>query len=291
MLAGHARSGSSTWQGSSPTKSIEPTKPPSPEVLAKPTVKLPSSNFVADYSGSNFRSAFKATIDPSGIKPVSTLPQGFCGRAIERYPSGETYVGDYADGKRHGSGTFSDYEGDMLSCFVAGQPRNEGTLLKSKGDSHKFQGAVRTYDGKKDDDITMAEAAKITKNIGMAMPVRPSAGVNFRWAKAFTSPLEGKVRSQASSDVAVSQPPSDFLARLDAAEERDDERIRSPKAAASTSEVAASPTKQPAKSPARAAGKSVSPPARRNGKPADSGGAAGKRKKSHRPAEFSAGFE
>ena len=290
MLAGHARSGSGTWQGSSPTKTIEPTKPPSPEVLAKPTVKLPSSNFVADYSGSNFRSAFKATIDPTGLKPVASFPQGFCGRAIERYPSGETYVGEYADGRRHGTGTFSGYEGDMISCFTAGQPRSEGTLLKAKGDSHKFQGAVRTFDGKLDDEITMSEAAKITKNIGMAMPMKPTAGVNFRWATAFTPPVDGKARTQPGTEEGAPQGSGDFLARLDAAEERDDERLRSPKASPKATAAGVAQAVLPSRSPTKAAGKVSSPPARRSGK-ADSAGAAGKRKKSHRPAEFSAGFE
>ena len=67
-----------------------PLKPPSPEVLAKPGAKLPSSNFVADYSGSAAsKLPFKATMEQGRLRLVTQLPQGYSGMAAERYPTGE----------------------------------------------------------------------------------------------------------------------------------------------------------------------------------------------------------
>ena len=49
---------------------------------------MPSSNFVADYSGTG-AGAFKATLQQGRMHVVSNFEQGFGGLAAERYPTGE----------------------------------------------------------------------------------------------------------------------------------------------------------------------------------------------------------
>ena len=66
---------------------------------------------------------------------------------------------------------------------------------------------MRTHDGKPDDHISMVDAQKIAKNIGLTVP------------RTLSSAAGAKVRSRAVAESAEERP--DFLTRLAEAEGRD----------------------------------------------------------------------
>jgi len=206
MLAGVARSGSGAWQGGSlGTSPPKPIRPPSPEVLAKPPVQFPSSNFSVDYSVQSPDSPFKALLDHGEPKVVVSFPQGFSGSAMERYPSGEAYVGYYADARRHGRGVFLDPEGGtLLSSFEVGKPILEGTRVLADPRSEQLVAAVRTYEGKPDGLITLDEAGAIAKNVGLPMPKKHTSLACTPSPKSKRSPKSAGSPSSGG----------DFLARL-----------------------------------------------------------------------------
>jgi hypothetical protein len=76
------------WQGSNDRVAPPPLKEPSPSLLSQPGPAMPSSNFIADYSGDK-ATAFKAALQQGRLHVVSNFEQGFGGLAAERYPSGE----------------------------------------------------------------------------------------------------------------------------------------------------------------------------------------------------------
>lgn len=196
------------WQGSGLNGvTPEPLQPPSPECQRSPPVKLPTSSFVAEYGESHKRGPMKATFENGRLRLVNTFAQGFSGTGMERYPTGETYVGDYVDARRHGRGTFSDHDSRLLSLFEAGQPRHEGTKLRADPASEKLVVATRTHDGKPDGQISLGDAQKIAKNIGLTVP------------RTLTSAAGAKVQSRAVAESADERP--DFLTRLAEAEGRD----------------------------------------------------------------------
>ena len=49
------------------------------------------------------------------LRVYANWPEGFAGRGVERFPNGETYVGDFGDGLREGRGSFIDASGNVLS--------------------------------------------------------------------------------------------------------------------------------------------------------------------------------
>jgi hypothetical protein len=303
MLAGVARSGSATWQGNASNfEPPSPRQPPSPENLAKPAVKLPSSNFIADYGGSNFRGPFKATIEQGRVNVVAQLPQGFTGYAAERYPTGEMYVGEFVDARREGRGTYSDYEGQLLSYFQAGDPRYEGARVMADPETQKVKDLLRTHDGRTDDHISRDEARAIVGAIGLPLPEGRVGAATRKMGReemlglgqGATPPAGSRARAAPSifGEAAAPAPAApDFLSRLAAVEVREDARQaselseftafdvelhgtdRTPPAAA----AAPPPARSPAKSPTRAAG-------RRSMRGGDAG-AAGRKPRKERSAE------
>ena len=142
MLAGHLRSGGSEWQhGGLLLGKPTPLQPPSEACVARKGAAMPSSNLLVDYSAE--LGAFKVEQERGRVRVVSTFQQGFGGVGAERYPTGESYIGTYADAKRAGKGTFIDSDGaTMLSVFKAGRAVGEGAKRTAGGD------LMRTHDGK-----------------------------------------------------------------------------------------------------------------------------------------------
>lgn len=147
--------------------SPEPSRPPSPECARKPEPKLPRSELLIEYKLSSFvsenRGALRCTIEQGRVKCVRTrqdisvvvcrcrcvsavaahslfvracaiirslvanFRQGFCGRGAERYPSGAIYVGDYLGAKRHGRGTLTNADGQlMVTWWKDNRAKGEG---------------------------------------------------------------------------------------------------------------------------------------------------------------------
>lgn len=227
MLSGAARSSSATWQGHALSAARPtPLKEPSGEVLAKPPCKLPSSSFEADYSGRGV-GGFKMTIEQGRTKVVASFPQGFTGTGVEKYPSGERYIGEYVDGRRHGRGKLSDDEGDLLSMFREGHADLEGTKIMA---DKAAQAAVRTYNGNADGACNLDEAHAIAKNLGLRVPGQASAAAR---SPPTASKLRSRVGAVAASSALASGDAShkNFLARLKQAEARDAEKARGSPAA------------------------------------------------------------
>lgn len=257
MLSGHARTASATWQGHAlDWTPPAPLKPPSAQVLAKPPLKMPNSSFQADYGGNKaFRDgAFKMIVDNGRTRVVSTFPQGFSGTAVERYPSGERYIGDFADGRRHGRGKFTDSEGHLLSFFQHGQPKYEGTKILFDADATPT-GYTRTYDGRTDGTIPMDEARAIAANVGLRL--REFIETNGKGLQTTSSPAAtSKIRSRllrAGTVNAFANPTSgtlqiSFLSRLKEAEARDEEKSAMPKSRAGLRNDAGKPA-PPTRSP------------------------------------------
>ena len=191
MLASVARSGSASWQGGAlGAPPPAPTKPPSPECLAKPAVRLPTSNFGVDYSDERPTSPFKAVLNGDDVQLVTSWPQGYAGPAIERYPTGESYVGSIADARRHGRGTFMDNEGGtLLSYFENGQPTHEGTRVLADPRSEQLVAALRVHSGKPDGLIDLKEAGTIAKNLGLPMPSKAQCAARPRLTRARLLPI------------------------------------------------------------------------------------------------------
>ena len=75
------------WQGGAPFEErASPLKPPSPELVEKADVKMPSSLFVADYQGPHPPRSLKALEQQGKVHLVSNFPQGFYGKGVEKYP-------------------------------------------------------------------------------------------------------------------------------------------------------------------------------------------------------------
>jgi len=104
--------------------------PPTAQVQDAPPKQMPSSNFLADYSGDELKS-FKANLDQGRVRIVPAFQQGFNGRGAERYETGETYVGEFVNARRHGTGTYSDAESVMVGWFKSGRPIGEGARQQS----------------------------------------------------------------------------------------------------------------------------------------------------------------
>jgi len=223
------------WQGREVEGPPEPLQPPSPEVLSKSHVKMPSTAFEARYDSQDLPNGFKVEDDQGRIRVVSNFRQGFTGRAVERYPSGETYTGDFVDARRHGRGQFMDADGDglMVSHFKKGRPVGEGTKFHQPWTNPS---ATRTFDGKEGASIPMKEASKIIKNLKttstIPVPVAQGFSAAVRAAKASTPPPKPKHRPKVEyvseskgafkpSTVEAFKPqPDAFLAKLEAAEQK-----------------------------------------------------------------------
>lgn len=174
QMASQSQSGGYMWQ---PTglMSPEPTRPPSPECERKPEVKMPHCDIV-DYRlasvGTKQKGPFKAAVEQGRVKVVPNWRQGFNGRGTERYENGSVYVGEYMGAKRHGRGTMTTKDGNlMVSFWKNNRPFGEGA--KWSPDHSK---AVRTYNGKEDDDIELGEAGAISARLGLPCPGGWSGG-------------------------------------------------------------------------------------------------------------------
>jgi len=199
------------WQGREVEGPPEPLQPPSPEVLSKSHVKMPSTAFEARYDSQDLPNGFKVEDDQGRIRVVSNFRQGFTGRAVERYPSGETYTGDFVDARRHGRGQFMDADGDglMVSHFKKGRPVGEGTKFHQPWTNPS---ATRTFDGKEGASIPMKEASKIIKNLKttstIPVPVAQGFSAAVRAAKASTPPPKPKHRhTPRGSDASINYTP------------------------------------------------------------------------------------
>lgn len=219
MLSGSMLSGSHAWQaGPSFDGPAEPVKPPSPEVLKQRVASLPSSNFVADYSVAN--GTFKMQEEQSGLRMVTNFSQGFAGRGAERYPTGETYVGDYGGARRNGHGTYTNSSGKLLSCFHQGGPKGEGVKLDASGQ------LVRTHNGVPDGAIDRDEADQIAKN-GKLPPPPSSWGYSpvaqSKRKAPLPKPPPPPPTDYTTEAKAAYQGNDHFLQKLHAAEKADEE--------------------------------------------------------------------
>ena len=116
--------------------------------------------------GTKQKGPFKAAVEQGRVKVVSNWRQGFNGRGAERYQNGSVYVGEYQDAKRHGRGTMTTKDGDlMVSFWKNNRPFGEGA--KWSADHSR---AVRTYNGKEDDNIELGEAGTISARLGLPCP-------------------------------------------------------------------------------------------------------------------------
>ena len=234
MMSHMTRSGGCMWQGREVGDTPAPLVAPTADTLAKKKPGMPSSMFEARYDQEDgLPGAFKVVDDQGRIRVVTNFKQGYSGRAVERYPSGETYMGEYRDAKRHGRGQFTDAESDSLlvSYFQKGKPVAEGTKLFQPWTNPT---AVRTYDGKDGPSIPLDESTKIIKNLRSSpqIPVPVSTGFSaaLKVAKAVTPPPKPKYKNEymteqqalfkaAAESTKSSPPPRDaFLAKLEAAE-------------------------------------------------------------------------
>jgi len=216
MLAGHLRSGAGMWEPEGARAANHPpvTGPPAEGVVDNPPIQLPTSNFLADYAGDELN-AFKANLDQGRVRITSAFRQGFSGLAAERYPTGETYVGEFVNARRHGTGTYSDAEAVMVSWFKAGRPTGEGVKIQSPWDEGEFS-QVSTFKGKDDKPITDGQAAQITKNIG-STAVHPS--YHFMGVTPPKTRVKPTYETEATAHfkanaVSPPQPKQDFLERL-----------------------------------------------------------------------------
>ena len=122
--------------------------------------------------GAKQKGAFKAAVEQGRVKIVSNWRQGFNGRGAERFQNGSVYVGEYQDAKRHGRGTMTTKDGDlMVSFWKNNRPFGEG----AKWSADHAQ-AVRTYNGKDDDSIELGEAGAISARLGLPCPGGWSGG-------------------------------------------------------------------------------------------------------------------
>jgi len=214
------------WQTGAPfegTAGPNPAlKPPSEEVLAQKTAPLPSTNFMADYADNTAPRALKVEDDQGRVRVVSNFKQGFNGKGAERYESGETYVGEFANAKRHGRGTYIDEDGSQLvSLFNKGNPFGEGAKVMPGGE------LMRTHGGKVDGAISMEDAVEIAKHSLLPPPPEnwsPAPQPRKREPLPKPAPTDYTTTAQAQMSALavdyVTQPlPRDaFLAKLEAAE-------------------------------------------------------------------------
>ena len=223
MLASATRSQGSMWGPSRNKAELAPLRPPSEAAKGKKPVALPSSSFTADYNCSAAElGAYKIENDQGRLRVVSNFKQGFSGQGVERYPDGQTYVGDYIEAKRNGTGTFIESNGDaMVSRFFEGKPVGEGAIFNP---SLGLSTVTRTHQGKRDDTVSVKEGAAIAKHIGVAIPTgfvvakTPPAATKKREPVSYDTEA---TRSYQSQDVHTLPPRDAFLQKLEAAEERD----------------------------------------------------------------------
>lgn len=221
MLAGHLRSGAGMWQGEG-SRFEERNRvmgQPSPEVTDKAPVQMPSSNFLADYSGTDLSAGFKANLDQGKVRVASSFQQGFQGRAVERYPSGETYVGEYVGGRRQGAGAFTDNDGYlMVSYFKAGRPVGEGVKLKSAAsEDWESKQAVLVQQGKEDGSLTGQQAKAISKGIALGSGHKEFAHMGVSPPQATRTKPSYETETKAHFTNKGASPPvpkEDFLTRL-----------------------------------------------------------------------------
>ena len=169
-MSSQSRGSGYMWQPKGwPEESASPKRPPSPECEAKPELYVPHQDIV-DYRLANTSAKqegpFKAAVEQGRVRLVSQWRQGFHGRGAERYQNGSIYVGEYQDARRHGRGTITTADGSlMVSFWKANRPFGEGAKWNADHTS-----AIRTYNGKEDDQIELSEAGAISARLGLPCP-------------------------------------------------------------------------------------------------------------------------
>ena len=209
MFSHATLAGGCMWQGREEGPVPEPLWPVSEDLKMQTAVLVPSSQFEARYDEHAPIRTFKIENDQGRVRVVSNFRQGFTGRAAERYPSGETFLGDFRDAKRHGRGQLMTAKADsmLISHFRKGRPVGEGTKLTSQPRSPPT--AARTYDGKVGPSIPMSEASRIVANLRMDASTLPSSSgfsAAIKAARATTPPPKPKYR-----------PPTEYVSTLSAA--------------------------------------------------------------------------
>ena len=211
MLASSYGSGQTgSWQRMpfSLTEAPMPLRPPTNAVAMSQRAQMPSSNYSLDY-GLGYGRELKIAEEQGRTRVVSSFAQGFCGRAVERYGTGETYVGSFANGRRHGHGMYVDRNGDrMVSFFKAGAPVGEGVLLPKKMASTE-RGFVRTFEGRADDAIGSGEAVAIAQNLRVSSPER-MIGIPAAPKPPLTPTTPPIASKQAARAWRAAQPTSSF---------------------------------------------------------------------------------
>jgi len=118
------------------------------------------------YAAATQHKPFRACMDRSVIRPVANWPQGFEGRGVERYESGEVYIGEYMGGERGGRGVFRHTNGQtLITAWRHNAPTGEG--VQWAGDGKK---AAHMKDGRPVKAITLEEAGAISHRLGVALP-------------------------------------------------------------------------------------------------------------------------
>lgn len=198
-----------------PTARPDPLRPASAAQIAalalppRDRETLPSSSFVADYGHMRAPRGhplpFKVSDENGRLRVVSNFSQGFSGRGVERYANGATYVGDFANARRHGRGTYTESSGSMLvSFFEGGAPRGEGARRNADG------GLVRTFAGANSArPLSAREARMVTDNLNMrpiprAVTPPPARKVRERVKPKPPSPIDYTTEARRSFASGVS---------------------------------------------------------------------------------------
>jgi hypothetical protein len=156
------------FRGAPGSPESRPPRPPSPECRRAPAPVLPTSH-VNDYRGALAapqQGGFKCIVQAGRVQLVPAFPQGYNGVAVERYATGETYVGQVSGARREGPGTYREADGRaMLSFWRGNKPVSEGARW-----STDRRAAHRVFDGKPDGSIALKEAGGIAKRLGLPCP-------------------------------------------------------------------------------------------------------------------------
>lgn len=220
MAPGSSASG---WQPSTPfvARSHSASALPSREALQSAALRgellgLPKSSFHADYgrhgpqcshaSGAlshrewrGEQNTIKVGEDHGQLRVFANWPQGYCGRGVERYASGETYVGHFADAQRHGRGTFEDKGGGVLSSlWREGAPEGEGAKRNVDGTIVRTTGGAP---GKVATHLTEAAAEALTQSFGMKRPLTRASSFGVISSRAHHA------RGTAASSMRSKTPP------------------------------------------------------------------------------------
>mmetsp|Transcript_33094 Transcript_33094/g.86950 ORF Transcript_33094/g.86950 Transcript_33094/m.86950 type:complete len:168 (-) Transcript_33094:354-857(-) len=109
---------------------------------------------------------FRAEVSQDRVRVVVDWRQGFVGRGVDKFPTGECYVGYFDAGQRSGPGTFRHANGQTLvSNWKLNAPVGVGVQWAPDGSK-----AALLENGKPVKSITVEEGAKIAADLKIPVP-------------------------------------------------------------------------------------------------------------------------